>query len=136
MRNGSKRVLQVIVLWTFCNGEPQGQLSNVCGDIRCVNPDHYRDQEDRNQQAWKVWDLDDVDDKLLEWGIDSEDGFNYGVYSYRSSNHEDSADEAGMTRMFHCYHCNTVFDPMKSRNPVVCDDCWTDEDQARSEEEE
>lgn len=137
IRSAGKYYNQLLVLWWCIYGKgPSGQLSNACGDTSCVNPSHYRDQDDRNQQAWKVWDLEDVDDKLLDWGIDGEDGFSYGVHTLHTTSYDESADAAGMTRMFNCYHCNAMFDPMKSRNPVVCDDCWTDEDQAQSEEVE
>ena len=135
LRDGSKRVSQLLVLWWCIYGKsPAGQLSNACGDTTCVNPTHYKDQEDRNQQEWKVWDIADVDDKLLEWGIDGEDGYCYAVHSTSNISADEGLAAAGMTRNFHCYHCNEIFDPLKSRNQIVCDSCWTDEDQRHSEE--
>lgn len=135
LRNGKSDVSQLLVLWWCTYGKgPSGQLSNACGDTTCINPVHYRDQEDRNQQEWKVWDIADVDEKLLEWCIDGNDGYNYCVHTLHTTNYEESADSAGMTRNFHCYYCNEIFDPLNGRNQVVCDNCWTDVDQRYCEE--
>jgi len=137
LRNGKGSVSQLLVLWWCTYGKgPEGQLSNACGDTTCVNPEHYRDQVDREQQKWQAWNIKGIDKQLIDFGIDPEDGYSYQVHMFGSEHKDQSLDAAGMTRMFCCYHCDKVFDPLKSRNPVVCDDCWTDEDQAQSEEEE
>lgn len=141
LKQGNKRISQLLVLWWVHNdSEPVGQLSNACGDTRCVNPDHYLDHVGRftlwNDREWARINVAEPEDVLRDLGIDEEDGYSFQVYEYDSPHNKCGLGEAGMTRMFCCYHCNAVFDPMKSRNPVVCDDCWTDEDQAQSEEEE
>ena len=141
LRVGKKFFSQLLVLWWLqYKKDPEGQLSNACGDTTCVNPEHYRDYSDRCQRDWQqvafgMLPSDDVDLELIQWGIDPEDGYSYQLHRYQSSQPKDSLDAAGMTRNFHCYHCNAVFDPLKSRNLVVCDGCWTDMDQYISERE-
>jgi hypothetical protein len=123
-------------LWITTYGKrPSGQLSNACGDTKCVNPAHYKDQKDREQAMWVRSIPHDIDDELLAMGLDGDDGFAYQVANDSNwcGDEQLNPSDAGMTKDFGCYHCGARFDPFSSRNQVVCDGCWTDEDQSIKE---
>lgn len=129
LRDRGRRVSQLLVLWFILFGDPVGQLSNACGRSECVNPYHYRDEQDREQWSWRTSGYD-TGEELVGAGVDGDDGYSYQVHFKRSALMSRSIVSAGITvKDFGCYCCGARFNNWVSRNDVVCDSCWSDEDE-------
>jgi hypothetical protein len=136
LRDNGRRVSQLLVLWCFFLGDPFGQLTNACGNAECVNPFHYKDGRDRQQYEWArdTWSVD-VIAELTNAGYSTDDVGEFGlkIFDICELSPSDILDKYGMTIDFGCYHCGTRFDPFESRNKVLCNDCWSEEDQREME---
>lgn len=128
LRNGSHgRVSQLLVFWCIQFGDPVGQLSNVCGRTECVNPYHYRDESDRQQSDWRVEESNGKE--LLDRVVEGEGNRFMQIVDIVLKSDILISNVYGMTKDMGCYHCGKEFDPLASRNQVICPECWTDEDQ-------
>jgi hypothetical protein len=131
LRDGVRRISQLLVLRTILLGDPVGQLSNACGRSECVNPYHYRDQSEREQSDWRAEECNGKE--LLDRIADGEGNRFMQIVEIVTKSDILINNVYGMTNDMGCYHCGKRFDPLAHRNQVICPECWTDEDQAEAE---
>lgn len=131
LRDGARRISQLLVLRVILLGDPVGQLSNVCGRSECVNPYHYEDQWEREQLAWKAVGFT-LSEAVAPW-TQTEEGRYMQLLDIVNESSASIENNYGMTNDMGCYHCGKRFDPLAHRNKVICPECWTDEDQAEAE---
>lgn len=131
LRDGARRISQLLVLRVILLGDPVGQLSNVCGRSECVNPYHYEDQWEREQLAWKAVGFT-LSEAVAPW-TQTEEGRYMQLLDIVNESSASIENNYGMTHDMGCYHCGKRFDPLAHRNQVICPECWTDEDQAKAE---
>lgn len=121
-------VSQAVVLWTYLFGyTPFGDMTKVCGTPNCVNPFHFYDQPDRDQREWVRTYRQNNADLLNIAGYDKEDSME-NVFDLYGLETDEIRSRYGMTSDFGCYHCGRRFDPTVSKNQVICNDCWEDDD--------
>ena len=131
LRDGARRISQLLVLRVILLGDPVGQLSNACGRSECVNPYHYRDQSEREQLAWKAVEFT-LSEAMAPW-TQAEEGRYMQLLDIVNESDASISNNYGMTSDMGCYHCGGRFDPLAHRNQVICPECWTDEDQVEAE---